>query len=239
MIATEFRKLRTVRGPWVLLATAQLLIIAGASGLLARGDINDPTKVPGALAHVGLASLFPLVLGIMAVGSEYRHRTITDTYLGTPDRSAVFVAKLVVYVTAGLVFAVVGTVTGFVVSLLWTSVRGGSMGWGSVDLWRTIAGAAAWNVLFAAIGVAIGALLRNLVTAIVAALAWLALIEGVVGQVIGSGPARWLPFRAGSALDHLPGSPGLPQLGAAALLAVYAIALALSAAIADTRRDLT
>ncbi|RYV49555.1 hypothetical protein [Pengzhenrongella frigida] len=97
-----------------------------------------------------------------------------------------------------------------------------------------------WNAAFTAIGVGLGALVRNLSTAIAAALAWLALVEGLVGQLLGDN-ARWLPFNAGLSLNHMPEMTvgGLSQAAAASALLGYAVAICLVAIATTVRRDVT
>ncbi len=98
----EFRKLTTIRGPWLLLAAGPLLVAAGISGLVeSGGNTHDPQVQSQALAHVGLAAMLTLIFGILAVAGEYRHGTITDTYLSWPGRGRVVTAKLAVYAPAG------------------------------------------------------------------------------------------------------------------------------------------
>jgi hypothetical protein len=96
------------------------------------------------------------------------------------------------------------------------------------------------NVAFAAIGVRLGALIRNLVARAAAALAWIALVERHRGAACRTGLARWLPLSASEALDrarHLPATRLLPQWGGGLVLLGYATAFA--AAVTTLRRDVT
>jgi ABC-2 type transport system permease protein len=237
-MSAEILKLRTVRTPWVLLAAAQVVVLIGAAGLLAdRGDRSVAQVATGAVTHVGLVSLFALVLGLLAVAGEFRHRTITDTYLGTPRRGRVLAAKLGVHTVLGLGYGVVSTVTVLVATAIWLAVVGDAMPWSDGELWRTVAGGIAWNGAFAAIGVALGALVPNLTVAVTGALAWLALVEGLVGRLVGAGASRWLPFAAGTALGRFPTGNALPQWVGLLVVLGYAVALALIAAPVGARRD--
>src|SRR3982074_1117842 len=122
LIRAEVLKLRTVRGPWLILAAGPVLVIAGISGLVVSGgDLHDPATQAKALAHVGLTAIFPLAFGILAVAGEYRHKTITDTYLSTPARARVIGAKLAAYAAFGALAGAVSTVVGLGVTAAWWS----------------------------------------------------------------------------------------------------------------------
>ena len=177
---------------------------------------------------------------LLAVAGEYRHKTITDTYLSAPARSPVIAAKLVVYALFGALSGVASTVVGLIVAAALWSDKGASFAWGNSAMWATIGGGIAWNAAFAAIGVGVGALIRSLVGAIAVALAWIALVEGIVGQLIGN-LARWLPFDAGQALGAasrpMLSASLLPRWGGAAVLAAYTPAFAALAVTTTIRRD--
>jgi len=241
LLGVELLKLRTVRTVWWLLAAAQIVVIAGIAGVMGQNpDLNTASTPIDALGHVGVVSLFAMVLGITAVAGEYRHRTITDTYLSEPRRSPVVVAKLIVYTLAGFAMGLVAAVTALAGTAIWFASKGASLDLTDPQLWRTVVGCVCWNAAFAAIGVGLGALIRHLAPAIAVALAWLALIEGVVSQLLGDA-ARWLPFRSGSALGNLPAvqSATLTQGQAGLALAVYVAAFAALAVWTSVRSDVS
>ena len=240
LIGDEFLKLRTVRTPWLVFAVAQVLIVAGIGGLIVGGlDVHAVTTSSKALGHVGLVSFLSLVLGILAVAGEYRHKTITDTYLTTPRRAQVLIAKLVSYSLIGLALGIASAITAVVTTAIWLASAGSSLDLTNPDLLRTLAGGIGWDTAFAAIGVGLGALIRNLTAAIAVALAWLALVEGVVGELIGN-LRQWLPIASGVSLDRMGDkTSGLTQGTAAMVLLGYAVTFAALALARTTKSDVS
>jgi ABC-2 type transport system permease protein len=146
--------------------------------------------------------------------------------------------RTVLMVRAGLVSSGVAVA----VTAAWWAAKGGALHLSAAGTWLTLGGGAAANVAFAVIGVGVGALIRNLVAAVAAALAWIALIEGIAGQLAGSGLARWLPLRASEALDRsslLGATRLLPQWAGGLVLLGYAAVFAGAAALTTLRRDVT
>jgi ABC-2 type transport system permease protein len=241
VLGAEVLKLRTIRSPYLIAIAAQLIVVAGISGLVfSGGDLRDSATLGKAFAHVGLASLVTLILGIVASAGEFRHKSVTDTYLSVPQRGAVLAAKLATVSAVALLIGLACALTATATAAAWWTAKGAPLHLGSGAVWRAILGGLVWDVAFAAIGVGIGALARNLAGATASALAWIALVEGIVGQLVGSQAARWLPFRAGQAL----GTTGqfahpLPQWGAGLLLVGYAAGIAIVGRCTTVRRDVT
>jgi len=237
----EFLKLRTTRSPFILIAVAQLVVVGGISGVFLTGrDPNDVETVRIGFSHIGLVAIFSLMLGIMAVAGEYRHKTITDTYLATPGRGRVVGAKIVAYSVVGAIIGVISAVTALTTLEIWMNVKSATLDLGASGVWQTILGCIVWNVCFGAVGVGVGALVRNLSGAVAGALVWIAVVEGIVGQLVGDA-ARWLPFRAGGAMEGLP-SPGVAQLSqvdGGLMLVAYAAVFATVAVATSIRRDVT
>ena len=90
--------------------------------------------------------------------------------------------------------------------------------------------------LFGAVGAPTGSLVRNQVGAIVGWLAWLAVAENVLLQIVPD-LGRWLPAAAGRGLLRDPTGELLGQPAAAVVLAAYAIAIAVAAVAIEARRD--
>lgn len=241
LVKAEFLKLRTIRGPWLLLAIAPLVVVAGVSGLVISGNRTlNANAQSDALAHVGLTSIIMLLFGILAVSGEFRHRTIADTYLTDPRRGATIAAKLLVYSGIAAVSAVLTSIVGLLTAAAWWAGKGTSLIWSAHSMWDTITGSVLWNIGFAAVGVALGTLIRNLAAAIAAALAWIALVEGVVAGLLGDSLGKWLPFNAGRALGaSASDSSGdlLSRSAGALVLIVYVLVGTIAALVSARRRE--
>jgi ABC-2 type transport system permease protein len=242
-ISSELRKIITIRSPWLLLAAGPLIVVAGVTGLVeSGGNLRDPATQSQALSHVGLAAVVTLIFGIMAVSGEYRHGTITDTCLSFPGRRSVIAAKLAVYGLVGAAAGLVSAAAAVAVTAAWWTAKGGSFHLSAGDAWLTLGGGVAANLGLAIVGVGLGALIRSPVGAVAAALAWIAVVEGSVAQLVGAEAARWLPLRASEALDRsslLGAAHVLPQWAGELVLLGYAVVLAGAALITTLRRDVT
>lgn len=240
LVRSELRKVSTVRGPWLLLGAGPLIVLAGIAGLVQSGaNLQDPATQSRALGHVGLAAIFTLVFGILAIAAEYRHGTITDTYLTSPTRGKVMAAKLIVCALIGAAAGLLCSAVALAIAFAWWAADGATFHISASGDWRILVGGVAANIGLAIIGVGLGGLVRNVVGAVALALAWVAVIEGIVGQLVGSGLARWLPFYASQALEKvsITGTPLLPQWGGGLMLLAYAALFAGTAIVTTLRRD--
>jgi ABC-2 type transport system permease protein len=71
-----------------------------------------------------LGALFALILGALVVTNEYFHQTATATFLATPHRTAVIVAKLVAAGLFGALFWLLSTLINLVATPIYLSAEG-------------------------------------------------------------------------------------------------------------------
>ncbi len=165
LLRAEVLKLRTTRTFLALVASAVVLsmLVVGLSAILT--DDFDPVSTRD-LFTADFSSLFILLLGVIGMSGEWRHRTITGTVLAAPDRLKLLIAKVLSYSLAGVVLSLAVSATIMVLGTVILSSRGFdtlSLGDLADVLWRNLLIAA----LLGAFGVCIGGLIRNQVVAIV------------------------------------------------------------------------
>jgi len=122
-----------------------------------------------------MAAPFYAVMGVMAVGHEYRYGTNKATLSAIPDRIAVLAAKLVVLLAWVLASVAITLLLGMAITwLLLDNPQFGS------HLVRPLLNYTGYCVGFAVAGMALAALLRNQTGAIVAALTWPLVVEPII-----------------------------------------------------------
>ena len=134
-----------------------------------------------------------LVFGILGMTNEYRHGTITYSYLVTPKRWQVMVVKLAVYAVVGIVTMLVAVVLVYLVIRVGGAIRGidiDATGGNTLgDYARTIIVAG----LVTTFGVALGALFRAQVITVAGALIWALFVENII-VVLKPKIGMWMPF---------------------------------------------
>jgi ABC-2 type transport system permease protein len=242
LLWTEIRKLTSVRSTYVLLAATAALAGLHAAGLLIGdpgGELVTDTGKQRVLYSAGMGSILAIVLGVLISAGEFRHGTITDTYLTTPRRGRVMTAKLATGFLVGVPAGVASAAVTLAVTAPWLSAEGEPLPLDEGWVWATLLGGVVWCGAYAVIGVAVGALTRNPVLGIVGALAWLYLLEGIIVSAFED-LGRWFPSGAAAALGNNADTDGLlDQWSGGLMLAAYAAAIGLLAGLTTLRRDVT
>jgi ABC-type transport system involved in multi-copper enzyme maturation permease subunit len=243
-MSIELLKLRTTRATRTLLiwmvALVLLLVLMHVLGPSAEVIETRDNQFRIIGWGTGIAALFAALLGAISVTAEFRHGTIRPTFLAAPERTRVILAKAAAAALAGAALGLLAQALTIAVDAAALSARGIDNQLTAGDLAQLVTGGAVAGALWAVIGVGLGALVRNQVSAVTALCVWLLLIETVV---IGIFPdaGRLTPGAAAGALagalqtatpDDLPA-----PAGGLALLLVYAVIAATAGVIATERRD--
>ena len=239
LLAAELIKVRTTRTFFALagVAIATSLLLAGLVAAL-----TEPTQ-DSVLSDVfasDTSSIFILVLAIVGITGEWRHRTITSSLLAAPDRVRFLLAKTIAFAVAGALLSLAIAITIAVLGLGILSARGLP-----TPPVGDIVSLAARNAVAAAalggFGVGVGALVRNQPVAIVGVFVLALIVEplllGLAPSVGRFGPVIALPSgftdAGASGTDDL-----FSPLPALLLMLAWIAGLFAAAATLLRRRDL-
>jgi ABC-2 type transport system permease protein len=242
LVAAEGLKLRTTRLLLGMIPAAVAISLAGVAGTVLvhgggdRAVLESAKGVRQVLSATGAGAILVLVVGIIISAGEYRYGTADDTFLTTPRRHQVLAAKLAVGSGLGLAVGVVTSLASIGIAAVLYSTEGATFPLDDAEVWLTLAGTLVYTALFAMLGVALGSLVRNQVLAVTGALAWFAVVEHALVN-LAPDVGRWLPAAAGQAIIRTPLDGLLSPLAGTALLATYAVAIALSGIRVAATRD--
>jgi ABC-type transport system involved in multi-copper enzyme maturation permease subunit len=259
LVRSEWRKVMTTKLAWILVLSSlawsalnvTLLVLVAPEALSAvpgLDPLTEPAYIQTILAAAGGASLFVLILAIVGMTGEYRHMTITSTFLATPRRGRVVLAKGLLFAALGALVAIVNVVVVTLLAILLLAgkdhapIEPGAVG-------QVLFGVTLGLAIYAVVGVSVGALIKNQIAAIVIAIVLVMLVEPLLGAFF-SGVGKWLPGGAlqsvmdvttqrGGDGQSLTSTDLLPVWGGAVLLLAYGLVFATVASLTTVRRDIT
>ena len=249
LVRSEWTKLFTTR-VWIGLLLGGMAMAGGFAALLtgfagqSGGDgqalppVGNPAFEQAAFAVSANATVLLLILGIIGMTQEYRHRTATPTFLTTPRRWRVVVAKLVAYALAAVPLVLAVVAVNVLVVTVYAGARGAAPSLNADNL-EVLGRSGLTLVVYAVIGVGIGALVRNQVGAIVGALVYLFVVEAVIQSVPATqGAYKWMPGGAAEAmLPTLQPVQLLEPWQGGLLLLGYGLVAAFLGTVLAVRRD--
>src|SRR3954451_15157336 len=246
LIRAELLKLRTTRTFWGLVAAtlafvpltiALAIATAGTSGVPTLESTQGFRNVIGTASSSGITMI---IIGIVVMAGEFRHNTVTSTFLITPDRKRVTVAKLIATGIVGVGVGVVVSALCLAIALPWLSAMHVGLGSHVADIVVVLLGGIGSTALGGVVGVAIGSLLVKETLAISVTLIWMLVVENMLTNW-RPGIGRWFPGGAANAVSGVSPAHGalLPVWAAALLLVGYAATFSGLGTRFVVRRDIT
>jgi ABC-2 type transport system permease protein len=180
LLEAELIKLRTTR-TFVALASVAIGISLLITVLIA--SLDEPTR-DNVLTDVfqnDASTLFIMILAIVGITGEWRHRTITSSLLAAPHRPRFLAAKTLAFAAAGALLSLAISISISIVGYAILEARNlptPDLG----DLLGLIARNAGVAALLGAFGVGVGSLVRNQAVAIVGILIAAFVVDQLLGQ---------------------------------------------------------
>ncbi len=239
LIRAELRKFFTTRLWWgmgiaVIVSAAAFAVLSAfvfSDMGFANGGNTPDAQIANSVytAGLGVSYLLMLTIGILQIGSEYRHRTLTSTFLASPRRSKAMSAKISALGIIAAGYGVVSVLTSMAIGALVLSTRDVNP-FPSLEIGRTLLLSLLVLVVWALIGMGAGILIPNQVAAILISVGVAWIVEPILSTTLLTWdfPATYIvPYLPSGAtiavIDGISQSDtSLPWWGAALTLMAYA-----------------
>lgn len=196
-VRSELRKFFTTRLWWgmaiaVVVSAAAFAVLfgfvvdSGAPAGPGGGQlVGDDTQVANTIftAGISVGYLLLLTIGILTVGAEFRHQTISATFLATPVRLRAMLAKVAALVLIGGFYGLLSLVASVGVGTVVLRVID-RPAFPSSDVVRTLALSLLVLALWALIGLGLGILIPNQVAALFIGVAVAWIVEPLLGLLL-------------------------------------------------------
>jgi ABC-2 type transport system permease protein len=244
LLHSEWLKLFTTRTTWAMLGIGLFCegLFAGlfsalvsVDGLSRAEELDVTEPVP---TGTGLLMVLVLILGVLVITSEFRHGTSSSTFLATPKRWPSLLAKLGIALAAGIVAGLAFVLVNAGLSVPLFEGRGAVLP-PTDRLVEIYAGVVVSFALLAAFGLGIGAIIRNQVGAMIAAIAFFFIVSALPELLPGS-IGEYFPAQAlGSLHGHVEGDGTLDQIEGGLVLAAWSAGLVALGTLLVCGRDVS
>lgn len=253
-LRSEFTKIRSVRSTyWTLLVLLVISVGIGAAitgGVAAhwsqmnagdRATFDATATSLGGLAFLG--ELVTVVLGALAITSEYSTGMVRTSLTAMPRRGILYSAKAAVIAAVILVTAVIAAFAAFWLGQALLASTHDSASLSQPNVLRAVIGAALYVTLCGLLAYGVGSMIRHTagaITAMVAVLFVLPILSNLLPNQWHADIVRWLPSSAGDSITSTM-SGAHPHMfspwGQFAVLAAYAAAALIAGAVLFRKRD--
>ncbi|HVA61587.1 MAG TPA: hypothetical protein VNG13_13785 [Mycobacteriales bacterium] len=252
VLRSELTKLRTVRSTyWSLVAAVFVTVVVGS--LISFATVSHWDEVAfgfdaarRSLSGVLLAQLAFGVLGVLVITAEFSTGMIRSTFAAVPQRTAVLVAKAIVFAAVSFVVAALAVFPAFFIGQAIFHTKQAGVTLGDPGVFRAVIGGVLYLTVLGLFALGLGTMIRHTAGAIAALFGMLLVLPGVAAAL----PSPWdvdvskfLPSDAGMAMfathprTHGFGADGLaPWTGFAVFCGWAALTLLLGAYLLN-RRD--
>ena len=242
-VRSEWIKLRTARANVVLLLLAVgvpvllTLLVTATAPFDSLPDDTPANRFSLAIAGIGIGHTLLAVLGVLVIGSEFRHNTIRVTFSAVPRRRRVHAAKIATAVSVSAAVGVVAVLSSYGVGAAVLGGRDHGVSLSEPGTVRSLVGSVGVAILMGLVGLGVGTIVRATAGAITLVVVYPVIVESLLVNFIPS-VGKYLPFAAGNALQSPDGTKDvLSPVAGGTIFTAFAVALLVVAGALLSARD--